>query len=445
MITRNPKILRYKALTRLNLPKSPVWGRLSSDVQESVSVGSAVWPFRTNRYVTDYLIDWKRVPDDPIFQLTFPQRGMLHEEDFASVSELFKVNADKEELQSQINRIRLRTNPHPAGQLSHNVPILDGRRLEGIQHKYRETVLFFPSQGQTCHAYCTYCFRWPQFVGLDDFKFQSPNPDDLIAYLQTKPDVTDLLVTGGDPLVMKAKILEGHIAPILEAGIEHLRTIRIGSKALAYWPFRFTTDPDADDLLRLFDRIVSSGRHLALMAHFSHPRELSTPEVREAIQRIRATGTQIRMQAPLIRHVNDSAEAWAELWEEGVSLGLVPYYMFVERNTGPKEYFKVSLHRAHRIFKEAFNQVSGLARTVRGPSMSAFPGKVHLLGSTQIGRDKVFVLEFIQARNPDWVGRPFFAEFDPEASWLSDLKPAFGKANFFFEREAEPWAVSGVA
>ncbi len=117
------------------------------------------------------------------------------------------------------------------------------------------------------------------------------------------------------------------------------------------------------------------------------------------------------------------------------SLGAIPYYMFVERDTGPKGYFEVPLEGAWEIFRSAYQRVSGLARTVRGPSMSAFPGKVAMLGVTDVRGEKVFNLEFLQARNPDWVRRPFFARYDPEASWLDQLRPAFGERKFFFERE----------
>ncbi|NIV35789.1 MAG: lysine 2,3-aminomutase, partial [Anaerolineae bacterium] len=77
--------------------------------------------------------------------------------------------------------------------------------------------------------------------------------------------------------------------------------------------------------------------------------------------------------------------------------------------------------------------VSGLSRTVRGPSMSAAPGKVEIQGVTRIGTEEVFVLRFIQGRDPDWVQRPFFAQYDPEATWLNGLKPALGEERFFFE------------
>jgi hypothetical protein len=128
------------------------------------------------------------------------------------------------------------------------------------------------------------------------------------------------------------------------------------------------------------------------------------------------------------------------MWRDGVKLGLIPYYMFVERDTGPKNYFEVPLARAYQVFREAYQQVSGLARTVRGPSMSALPGKVRVLGVQTIGEEKVFVLDFLQARNPLWVGRPFFARFSARATWFSQLRPAFGERRFFFDgvRERTP-------
>jgi hypothetical protein len=82
--------------------------------------------------------------------------------------------------------------------------------------------------------------------------------------------------------------------------------------------------------------------------------------------------------------------------------------------------------------------VSGLCRTVRGPSMSATPGKVCVDGVTEIGGDKFFVLHMIQARDPSLVGRPFFARFDPHAVWLSDLVPAFTARFPFEDMPAEP-------
>jgi hypothetical protein len=136
-----------------------------------------------------------------------------------------------------------------------------------------------------------------------------------------------------------------------------------------------------------------------------------------------------------VRHINDAAEVWERLWTEQVRLGCIPYYMFVERDTGANCYFKVPLYRAFEIYRQAVSRCSGLVRTVRGPSMSALPGKVVVEGVTEVAGQLLFVLSFLQARRAEWCKRPFFAEFDPMACWLSELRPAFGEKEFFYEAE----------
>jgi KamA family protein len=424
----------YKSFGPKQLGKIPQLGRLDPEVLLHMRAVAEVFPFRANNHVVDDLIRWEDVPDDPIFQLTFPQPEMLEPSDLRSMVELVRGKAPPGRIREAAREIQFRLNPHPAGQTTLNVPRLDGSAVPGMQHKYRETVLFFPRQGQTCHAYCTYCFRWPQFVGLDDFQFASEEVGRLIAYLRRHREVTSVLLTGGDPLIMRTDVLRRYIRPLLDARLEHVTSIRIGTKATTYWPYRFLTDRDADDLLRLFEEVVDAGKHLAVMAHVTHPRELDPPVTRAAIRRISGTGAVVRCQAPLIRHVNDDPEIWAEMWRKQVSLGAVPYYMFVERDTGPRNYFEVPLAEAHGIFRRAYRRISGLARTVRGPSMSATPGKVVVDGVTRVAGEDVFVLKFIQARDPKWVGRPFFAALDEDASWLDQLRPALGAREFFFER-----------
>ena len=183
-----------------------------------------------------------------------------------------------------------------------------------------------------------------------------------------------------------------------------------------------------------FKKITYSGIHLAFMAHFNHLNELSTDAVKNAISEVRKTGAEIRTQSPLLVHINDDAEMWAKMWSKQVQLGCIPYYMFVVRDTGAQHYFGISLIKAYEIFKKAYSSVSGLARTVRGPSMSATPGKVHVIGTANLNDQKVIVLRFLQGRNPDWVQVPFFAKYDEKAIWLDDLKPALTE-KFFFDEE----------
>jgi KamA family protein len=430
-IDESPRIMSY---TLANFRQLLQIQKLGEAKQFEMEVVGNVLPFKTNNYVVEQLIDWNNIPNDPMFVLTFPQKGMLIPEHYSKMEAVLR-KGDKKEIQNTANEIRLQLNPHPAGQMELNVPTLkDGTKLYGMQHKYKETCLFFPSQSQTCHAYCSFCFRWPQFVGMDELKFAMREGEQLVQYLREHQEISDVLFTGGDPMIMKAKIFSTYINPLLEADLPNLRTIRIGTKALSYWPYKFLTDDDAEEMLNIFKRVTDKGIHLALMGHFNHPVELKTDVVKEAIKKIRSTGAQIRTQSPILRHINDDSEIWAEMWKTQVQLGCIPYYMFVVRDTGAQHYFGTPLIEAQKIFRDAYKKVTGLARTVRGPSMSATPGKVQILGIAEYAGEKLMVLGFLQGRNPDWVQIPFLAKYDEKAIWLDDLIPATGD-KFFFEDE----------
>ena len=426
---------KFKVYTQKQIGQISQLDVLPEQLKFDIQVVANILPFRVNQYVLDHLIDWDNAETDPIFILTFPQREMLAPIWFNRMADLVKSGANQESIQALAKKIRQRLNPHPAGQMELNVPKLDNRKLAGMQHKYRETVLFFPSQGQVCHSYCTFCFRWAQFVGDKSLRFSSAETDDLYAYLKQHKEVSDLLLTGGDPMVMKTNHLKKYLEPLTCPSVQHVQTVRIGSKALTYWPHRFVTDEDADDLLRLLEKLVKAGKHVAFMAHFNHWRELEPNMTRRAIKRIRDTGAEIRCQGPLLARINDDPAVWSRMWREQVRLGLIPYYMFVERDTGARRYFEVSLVKALQVYQQAFQSVSGLARTVRGPSMSASPGKVQVQAVTEICGEKVFMLRFLQGRNENWTQQPFFARFDEKATWLNDLRPAFGEEQFFFEEE----------
>lgn len=428
----------FQSYQHRQIDKIEALEQLPEHLRFEMKVVASVFPFRVNNFVIDNLIDWHKVPNDPVFQLTFPQRGMLDDESYELMAELHRrtPKPSAEEVHQLAQEIRKKLNPHPAGQMDKNVPQLDGEPVSGMQHKYKETVLFFPSQGQYCHSYCTFCFRWAQFVGKAT-RFNNNDADELHQYLREHKEVTDLLVTGGDPMVMRTSKLRGYLEALKGEEFDHIRTIRIGTKSLTFWPYRYVTDPDADDLLLLISELVAAGKHVSFMAHVNHLQELRTDVTREAIKRIRATGAQIRTQAPLLNNINEDPDMWAKMWQEQTQMGMIPYYMFIERDTGAKRYFELPLYRTWEVFRDAYKQVSGVSRTVRGPSMSAGPGKVEISGVTEINGEKVFVLRFIQARNPEWVQRPFFAKYDETATWLDDLKPAFGEEKFFWQDEYE--------
>ncbi len=425
----------YNSYTLMNFREIPQIKKLSEEKQFEMEVVGNVFPFKTNNYVVEQLIDWNNVPNDPIYVLTFPQKGMLQLHHYEEMASALRANLGKKEIQEVSNKIRVQLNPHPAGQIEFNVPQLsDGTKLYGMQHKYKETVLFFPSQGQTCHAYCSFCFRWPQFVGMEELKFAMRESELLIQYLREHQEISDVLFTGGDPMIMKARVFSTYVESLLDADLPNLKTIRIGTKALAYWPYKFLTDDDAEQTLDLFRKVTRKGIHLAFMAHFNHPIELSTDAVKNAIYRVRETGAQIRTQSPILAHINDDVNMWADMWKKQVSLGCIPYYMFVVRDTGAQHFFGIPLVRAQEIFRDAYQKVSGLCRTVRGPSMSATPGKIQVLGVADVGKKKALVMRFLQGRKPEWVQRPFLAEYDENAIWIDNLKP-FDSEKFFFEDE----------
>jgi len=428
----NPiKNMKYKLYNLVNFREIKQIQKLSDEEIFEIEVVGHVLPFKTNNYVVEKLIDWDNFKSDPCFILNFPQKDMLPPNFFNKLSKAIKSGADKSEIAHIVKEIRQHLNPDSSSQ-THNIPEYAGEKLEGTQHKYKETMLFFPAQGQTCHAYCTFCFRWPQFSGLKEIKFATKEIDSIIGYLKNNPQITDLLITGGDPMTMHADVFELYIDKLLNANIPNLQTIRIGSKSLTYWPYKYLTDDDSEQILSIFRKITNKGINLSFMAHFNHINEMQTIECKSAVRKILKTGAQIRTQSPILNNLNDNPDMWARMWRKQLNWGMIPYYMFIVRDTGASTYFAISLERAWKVYREAYSKVSGLCRTVRGPSMSTAHGKIVINGVSEINNEKIFTLSFIQAKNTRLVGVPFYAKYNSKAVWINELEPAFAK-KFIFE------------
>mmetsp|Transcript_15857 Transcript_15857/g.34765 ORF Transcript_15857/g.34765 Transcript_15857/m.34765 type:complete len:361 (+) Transcript_15857:100-1182(+) len=282
---------------------------------------------------------------------------------------------------------------------------------------------------QTCHAYCTYCFRWAQFIGDDELRFAQKEAQSLFDYLEKHQEVSDILMTGGDPMIMRTSSLAQYLEPLTDPDfLPHVQNLRIGTRSLSFWPQRFTTDKDADELIDLLRRVrEDGGRHIAIMAHLGHDRELSTKKFEDAVYRIQKEAfATIRSQSPIMRGINDDSEVWAKKWRKEVKMGIIPYYMFMARDTGAQHYFDVPMAKAHALYSDALRNCSGLIRTARGPSMSCTPGKVEVTGVEEIFGHKAFVMRFLQCRDEGWIGRPFFAKYNPKAVWFDDLEPLPG-------------------
>src|SRR5260370_33174572 len=117
--------------------------------------------------------------------------------------------------------------------------------------------MLFPKQGQTCHAYCTYCFRWAQFVDEPDLKMATSDMTRITAYLRQHHEVTSVLITGGDPMIMSAAVLRRYVEPLLDPRLGHVEPLRIGTKSLRHWPQRFVTAPDPHEHPRRFPEPVA--------------------------------------------------------------------------------------------------------------------------------------------------------------------------------------------
>ena len=240
-------------------------------------------------------------------------------------------------------------------------------------------------------------------------------------------------------MIMKTNMLKQYLEPFKDPDhLPHIKNLRIGTRALTFWPQRFTTDPDADSLIELLRDVKEvGGRHIAIMSHLSHYRELSTKKVQDAIHRLKQEGgVIIRSQSPVMAGINDDARVWNKKWKEEVRLGIIPYYMFIARDTGAQAYFNVPLVRAQKLYSEAIRSTSGLCRTARGPSMSCTPGKVEVVGVQEVMGTPAFVLRFLQCRDESWIGKVFFAKYDTKAVWFDDLEPLDGMSL--------PWSEKGL-
>ena len=424
----NQSTERYRAITLQSLDKVVEKHPQLKEHLYDIKLAGMVFPFKASPYYVDELVDWNadNVKEDPFYKLVFPTLDML-EQHHREKLETAHDKGDPSNLIKVVAEIREDLNPHPAGQKALNAP--KQAELTGVQHKYSETVLVFPAAAQTCHAYCTYCFRWAQFIGDDELRFAQKEAGSLFQYISEHPEVSDILMTGGDPMVMRTKSLAQYLEPFTDPNfLPHVKNLRIGTRSLTFWPQRFTTDSDADELISLLRQVREKGnRHIAIMAHLGHKRELSTQKFKDAVNRIQKEAfATIRSQSPIMRGINDDASVWAEKWRTEVQMGIIPYYMFMARDTGAQKYFDVPLVKAHRLYNDALRNCSGLARTARGPSMSCTPGKVEVTGVEEICGQKAFVLRFLQCRDEGWIGRPFFAKYDPKAIWFDDLEPLDG-------------------
>ncbi|MCY4026918.1 MAG: 4Fe-4S cluster-binding domain-containing protein [Acidobacteria bacterium] len=357
---------RVKYVRRLDqVPEIP------ADVRTRLQPVTQEYVFRANDYYLG-LIDWND-PDDPIRQLIIPREEELND--------WGRLDASNEQAVTV---------------------------ARGVQHKYFDTVLLLCNE--VCGAYCRYCFRKRLF--MDDNDEVTNDVSAGLAYVAAHPEVSNVLLTGGDPLLMSTR----RLVEIFEAlrAIDHVRIIRLGSKMPAFDPWRVLRD---EELQAAFRKYSTPERRIYLMAHFDHPRELTGPAV-EGIDACLRNGVICVNQCPLIRGVNDDAATLAEMYSRLSYIGCPPYYLFQGRPTAGNEPYEVPIVRGWHIFQEALRRGSGLARRAKY-CMSHASGKVEIVG---VDNERIY-LRYHQAKDPANLGRFFVRSRDDRASWLDDLIP----------------------
>lgn len=390
-------------------------------------------------------INWDNYQTDSVYQLVLPQPGMC-----APAETQAYVEAQTDEERARIVAAYTeKTNPHDGNQQL-NKPWFDNGEgqvefLEGSQHKYPQCQLVFDTTTQNCFSFCTYCFRHAQVRGDEDM-FLQKDIAQLHRYLKQHKEVSDLLITGGDGGFMPANRFEQYIRPIIEdPELNHIRNIRLGSRALTFHP-EMILSSRYDKMLELFDLLYENGIQMAWMAHFSTPRELLNPRTIAAIRRLKAHGVFIRSQSPIMHHislftdengkvdVDRSAQNWIDLANILAMLGIGFHSMYAARPTGEHHYFTAPLADIERIFSKIYNSLSSINRPSRHISMTISAGKLAILGTSVIGGEKCFALQFTEGRNMEWMNRVFHAKYDEQKNKIDLLLP-FDTEKFFFEDE----------
>jgi len=324
--------------------------------------------FLTNNYYLS-LIDWDD-PDDPIRTIIIPHVRELDE-------------------WGQLD---------PSNEKAYTV-------MPGVEHKYNSTALFLASD--TCGGICRYCFR--KQVLLESHEKHELNLAAAMEYIKQHTEISNVLLTGGDPLTLTTERLESIISQLRQ--VEHVQIIRIGTRIPVFNPYRIIDDPS---LLEMIDKYSTAKKKIYIVTHFDHSRELTDLAIR-GIDALQKCGTIIMNQTPLIRKINDNPKVMAELLDRLSFVGVAPYYIFQCRPALGNKAYTVPIEEGYEIVEQAKSCVSGLAKRVRFV-MSHSTGKIEIVGKT---KDMVF-FKYHRAFRDEDSGRFMVFRSNPNACWLED-------------------------
>ncbi len=326
--------------------------------------------FRTNDYYQS-LIDWDD-PEDPIRRIVIP--------DVQELDDWGKLDASDEE--------------------SYTV-------AKGVEHKYDSTALLLVNE--VCAAYCRFCFRKRLF--MDENEEVTKDVSEGLEYIRRHKEINNVLLTGGDPLIMSTSKLEPIIQKVRE--VDHVNIIRIGTKIPAFNPMRIYNDPSLEAMFRKYS---TPEKRIYVMAHFNHPREL-TPEAVRGLSFLLNAGAIVVNQTPMIAGVNDDPDVLAEMFNKLSYIGVPPYYVFQCRPTLGNRIYVTPLEEAFEIFETARTRCSGLAKRARFV-MSYDTGKIEVVGLTE----KYIYFKYLRAADEDNDAKFMVFNRNPDAYWFDDYK-----------------------
>jgi lysine 2,3-aminomutase len=404
-----------------------------------------VYRFLATRHTLN-CIDWDNYENDSIYQLVFPQPGMIDDDQVIQAYTNASTAAERDEV---VEAYLHRTNPHDGNQHL-NKPWFENADggleiLEGSQHKYPQCQLIFDKTTQTCFSFCTYCFRHAQVRGGEDMFIQE-DIRQIHQYLRLHTEVTDLLITGGDGGYMPVNRLEQYLQPLFDdPALMHVRTVRLASRSLTFQP-EMILGSKYDRMLELFDRCSEHGIQLSWMAHFSAPKEVLNISTIAAIRRLQAHGVVVRSQSPIMDHislfkdergevdVDRSAQNWIDLALIFATMKIGFHSMYCARPTGEHHYFAAPLAGIEKVFNKVYRSLASINRPSRHVSMTSSAGKISVMGTAEVNGEKVFALKFTEGRNMEWLDKVFLAKYDDKQHTVDLLEP-LDTPEFFFRDE----------
>jgi lysine 2,3-aminomutase len=218
--------------------------------------------------------------------------------------------------------------------------------VPGLVHRYPDRVLFLVTD--RCAAYCRYCTRSRLVSNAQDYNFH-PEYEQGLRYIEAHPEIRDVLLSGGDPLLLSDKKLE-HLISRLRA-IKHVEFIRIGSRIPVFLPQRIT--PALCEIFKKYGPIWMS-------IHVNHPKE-ATAELRDACERLAFAGVPLGNQSVLLKGVNDDVEVMQALVHRLLRMRVRPYYLYQMDLITGGSHFKVDVRKGIEIIRGLRGHTTGYA------------------------------------------------------------------------------------